>query len=93
MNELPIDLSFEHNSSQSNWRNNRNKQYYWLFSFNGLHNRTDVGFILSFWDYYDSNDREIFEPLLKSLMKLEKSVDIDPVLTRELIRENMYTMF
>jgi carbamoyltransferase len=93
INESPIDLSFEHNSTQSNWRHNRNKQYHWLFNFNGLNKTAEVEFILSFWDHYDSNDRELFKPLLDSLVKLEKSVDIDRALTHRRTSEDMYTMF
>jgi carbamoyltransferase len=91
--ESPIDLSFEHNSTHSNWRNNRNKQYHWLFNFNGLNKTAEVEFILSFWDHYDSNERKIIKPLLESLIKLEKSVDSDRALTDGLTSEDMYTMF
>jgi len=93
MNGSPIDLTFEHNSTQSNWRTNRNKQYYWLFNFNGISKTAEVEFILSFWDHYDLNDRELFKPLLKSLIKLEESVDSDRALTDGLTNEDMYTMF
>jgi hypothetical protein len=93
INASPIDLSFEHNSTHSNWRNNRNEQYHWLFNFNGSNKSAEVEEILSFWDHYDSNDREIFKPLLKSLIKLEKSVDIDRALTHRRVSEEMYVMF
>lgn len=93
IDESPIDLSFEHNSTQSNWRDNRNEQYHWLFNFNGSNKSAEVEEILSFWDHYDSNDREIFKPLLKSLIKLEKSVDIDRALTHRRVSEEMYVMF
>jgi hypothetical protein len=86
-------LSFEHNSTQSNWRDNRNEQYHWLFNFNGSNKSAEVEEILSFWDHYDSNDREIFKPLLESLIKLEKSVDIDRALTHRRVSEEMYVMF
>jgi carbamoyltransferase len=93
VDESPIDLSFKHNSTQSNWRNNRDKQYHWLFNFNRLNKTAEVEFILSFWDHYNSNKREIFKPLLKSLIKLEKSDDIDRALAQGLTSEDMYTMF
>jgi len=93
IDELPIDLSFEHNNAQSNWRNNRNEQYHWLFNFNRLNKTAEVEFILSFWNHYDSNKREIFKPLLKSLIKLQKSDDIDRALAQGLASEDMYTMF
>jgi carbamoyltransferase len=93
IDESPIDLSFEHNSTQSNWRNNRNKQYHWLFNFNSANKTAEVEFILSFWDRYNSNDREIFKPLLESLIKLEKSVNIDRAVTHGLPSEDMYAMF
>jgi carbamoyltransferase len=93
IDESPIDLSFEHNSTQSNWRDNRNERYHWLFNFNGSNKSAEVEEILSFWDHYDSNDREIFKPLLKSLIKLEKSVDIDRALTHRRVSEEMYVMF
>jgi carbamoyltransferase len=93
MNESPIDLSFAHNSTQSNWTDNRNKQYHWLFNFNGLNKSAEVAFILSFWDHYDSNERKIFKPLVESLIKLERSVDIDRALTHQRVSEAMYVMF
>ncbi len=93
ISELPIDLSFEHNSTNSNWRNNRNKQYHWLFSFARSNTTAAVEFILSFWDHYSSHNKEIFKPLLKSLVELEKVSNKDRSLTRGTINEEMYTMF
>jgi carbamoyltransferase len=93
MKETPIDLSFDHNSAQSNWRNNRNKRYHWQFNANGLNRTAEVEFVLSFWDHYDPNEREIFKPLLKSLIKLEKSVDIDRASAHARVNEEMYAMF
>lgn len=93
MNKLPIDLSFEHNRTESNWKNNQNKQYHWLFNFNRLNKTAEVAFILSFWDHYDSNDREIFEPLLKSLVNLGRYTHAGRASTPGLISEETYTMF
>ena len=93
IDETPIDLSFDHNSAQSNWRNNRNKRYHWQFNANELNRTAEVEFVLSFWDHYDPNEREIFKPLLKSLIKLEKSVDIDRASAHARVNEEMYAMF
>jgi carbamoyltransferase len=93
INKSPIDLSFEHNSTRSNWRSNRNKQYHWLFDLNGFNKTAGAEFILSFWDHYDSNDKEIFKPLLDSLTKLEESVDIDRASAHALVSQDMYAMF
>jgi len=91
--ETPIDLSFDHNSAQSNWRNNRNTHYHWQFKVNGLNRTEEVEFILSFWDHFDPNDRELFKPLLNSLIKLEKSVDVDRASAHARVNEEMYAMF
>ncbi|MGZ4936096.1 MAG: carbamoyltransferase family protein [Halobacteriota archaeon] len=90
---FPIDLSFEHNRAESNWKNNRNKQYYWLFNFRRLSKTAEVESILSFWDHYDARDRAVLKPLLDNLIELKQSSASDRALTRGRINEEMYVMF
>ncbi len=89
----PVDLSFEHDSTQSNWRNNQNKQYHWLFNFNRVNKNAEVESILSFWDHYGPDDREAFKPLLQDLISLKKYVQVDRASASGLISEETYTMF
>ncbi len=91
--KLPIDLSFEHNSAESNWKYNNNRQYYWLFNFVRLNKLAEVEFILSFWDHYDLHDKETFKPLLKNLVELEALSDKHRALTHSTVNEEMYVMF
>ncbi|MGZ4902138.1 MAG: carbamoyltransferase family protein [Halobacteriota archaeon] len=91
--KLPIDLSFGHNSTQSNWRDNLNKQYHWLFNFGTPNIGTEVEFTLSFWDHYNSHDRELFKPMLKNLVELKRSASMDRAMIRGSTSEEMYTMF
>ncbi len=93
LHTLPIDLSFKHSSQTSNWTDNQNKQYHWLFNFGRLNEATKVESILSFWDHYDQHDREILKPLVKTLIELEKSADKDRALKQGKINEDMYVMF